>query len=60
MTGSTWGYELAAIVAALGRYCAKELLDPKNTYVWICFACINRKCANCWLRWLIVGWQSTA
>ena len=41
--GSTWGYELAAIVAALKSYCIKEGLDPKSTYVWICFACINRE-----------------
>jgi hypothetical protein len=42
MLSYTWGYELAAIVAALERYCAGKLLDTKNTYVWICFACINQ------------------
>ena len=51
MRGSTWGYELAAIVGALKSYCTKNGLDPKSTYVWICFACINRECvqASYWL-----------
>ena len=39
---STWNYYLADIVKSLEAYCTREQLDPKTTYVWICFACINR------------------
>ena len=42
MCGSTWGYELAAIVAALEQYCTQGGRDPRATYIWICFACINQ------------------
>ena len=42
LCGSTWGYELAAIVEALSQYCAQGGRDPRKTYVWICFACINQ------------------
>ena len=42
MVRSTWGYQVADIVSALQVYCERTARDPKTTYVWICFACINQ------------------
>ena len=50
MLSYTWGYELRTILAALEAYCARTSREPDQTYVWICFCCINVRQA--WLA----GW----
>ncbi len=42
MPRSTWNYQLSQIITALQAYCDRTKRDPKTTYVWICFACINQ------------------
>jgi hypothetical protein len=41
MLSYTWGYPVIVIAQALQCYCESHGLDPKRTYVWICFACVN-------------------
>lgn len=35
-------YKIGDIVDTLVDYCAREELDPKRTYFWICFLCVNQ------------------
>jgi len=42
MLSYTWGYTVATIADSLVAYCAKNGLDPRRTYVWICAMCINQ------------------
>ena len=42
MLSYTWGYAVGDIVDTLQEFCAKKELDPKETYVWMCFLCVNQ------------------
>jgi len=42
MLSYTWGYEIADIVTTLDEFCRSNKRDPKATYVWMCFLCINQ------------------
>lgn len=42
MLSYTWGYEIRDILSALSRYCTKQKLNPRRTYVWACCVCVNQ------------------
>jgi len=42
MLSYTWSYTLGEVVDSLTEYCSSRSLNPRKTYVWICFLCINQ------------------
>ena len=42
MLSYSWSYTIGDIVDTLACYCKSSGNDPKRTYVWICFLCINQ------------------
>lgn len=42
MLSYTWNYTIEEICGALEDYCRRNKLNPRRTYVWICFLCINQ------------------
>eukprot|EP00978_Attheya_sp_CCMP212_P024765 scaffold78425_cov26-Attheya_sp.AAC.1 len=42
MLSYTWGYKIGDIVDTLVDVCRQQRLEPKRTYFWICFLCINQ------------------
>eukprot|EP00035_Acanthoeca_spectabilis_P013741 m.257702 g.257702 ORF g.257702 m.257702 type:complete len:516 (+) comp15960_c0_seq4:111-1658(+) len=42
MLSYSWLYPITVILGALKHYCHDHKLDPKRTYVWICFVCVNQ------------------
>jgi hypothetical protein len=42
MLSYTWGYKIGDIVETLVNFCNSNGLDPKRTYIWICFLCVNQ------------------
>lgn len=42
MLSYTWAYELFDIVHALEGYCKQSNANPRMTFVWVCFGCINQ------------------
>jgi len=42
MLSYTWGYAIEDIVVTLDEFCRSKKRNPKSTYVWICFLCINQ------------------
>jgi len=42
MLSYTWRYLVQDIVDTLMQYCISNVLEPKQTYVWICAFCVNQ------------------
>merc|ERR1711972_750957 len=38
----SWGYKMTAVIGALAEWMKKVHADPKKTFIWMCFACLNQ------------------
>lgn len=42
MLSYTWAYAIGEIAESLQEWSKSYLLDPKRSYIWMCWACVNQ------------------